>query len=37
MDKLQTALKEKNAKIEEHDIALDKERRVLEDKDLLKK
>ena len=37
MDKLQNALKEKNAKIEENDIALDKEKRVLEDRDLLKK
>ena len=37
MDKLQAAVKERNARIEEHDIALDKERRVLEDKDLLKK
>lgn len=37
MDKLQAALKDRNARIEEHDIALDKERRVLEDKDLLKK
>jgi hypothetical protein len=37
MDKLQAAVKERNARIEENDIALDKERRVLEDKDLLKK
>ena len=37
MDKLQAALKDRNARIEENDIALDKERRVLEDKDLLKK
>jgi hypothetical protein len=37
MDKLQVAVKERNARIEENDIALDKERRVLEDRDLLKK
>jgi hypothetical protein len=37
MDKLQFALKDRNGKIEENDIALDKERRVLEDRDLLKK
>ena len=32
MDKLQAAVKERNARIEEHDIALDKERRVFKDK-----
>lgn len=37
MDKLQAAVKDRNIRIEEHDICLDKERRILEDKDLLKK
>jgi hypothetical protein len=36
-DKLQSSLKEFNKQIEEHDIELDKEKRRLEDKNLLKK
>ncbi len=37
MDKLQAILKDYNKVIEEHDIMFDKERRVCEDRDLIKK
>jgi hypothetical protein len=36
-DKLADRIKDQNKIIEENDIALDKERRILEDKDLVKK
>lgn len=36
-DKINTAIKEFNKEIEEHDILLDREKRRLEDKNLVKK